>query len=151
MRLRQPVLHARLNHASITLLPRDVSQPVFAASDLAYFDPGRVLPVSFRFHFSLTFALTRAVMHSPQLISIFVRLLLNPCLANRAYYDIKLIPIAPNFASMIVRASMVPTEYFTAVLALEGHKVSLMAFRQLAMLSYLRFKHFIKKISFIIL
>ena len=149
MRLRQPVLHACLNHAPVTLLTRDVSQPVFAASDLAYLDPSRVLPVSFRFHFSLTLALTRAVMHSPQLICIFVRLLLNPCLANRAYYDIKLIPIAPNFTSMIVRSSVVSTEYFTAVLALEGHEVPLMAFRQLAMLSYLRFKHFIKKEIFV--
>ena len=105
------MLHARLNHAPVTLLPRDVSQPVFAASDLAHLDPGSFLPVPLRLHFRLTLALSRAVMHSPQLISIFVRLLLDTCLANRAYYDIKLVPIAPHSAPVIVWPSMVATRH----------------------------------------
>ena len=66
-------------------------------------------------------------MNSPELIGIFICLLLYASLADGADDDVQLVSIASDTAPMVVWPSMVSTVYFTAVLALKGHEVPLMA------------------------
>ena len=141
MRFRQPVLHASLDHAPSALLSCYVGEAILAARNLAYFDLSCLAPVPLSFHLALLLAFARAAVHPPELISVFVGLLLYASLADGADDDIQLVSIASDTAPMIVRPSMVSTVDFSAVLALKGHEVPLMALGQLTVLSYLCFKH----------
>ena len=123
----QSMLHARFYHAPVALLPCDVSESIFAASDLAHLDPRGILAVPLRLDFGLSVALSRTVVRPPQLISIFTGLLLNTCLANWTNYHVKLISVTPDAAPMIIRSSVSSAKDVPAILALERHKVSLMA------------------------
>lgn len=78
-------------------------------------------------------------MKSPELISIFSRLLFDSCLADRADYDVELVSVTSHFAPMVVWSSVLTAENLPTVLALERHEVTLVTLRQFAMLSDLGF------------
>ena len=139
MRFRQPVLHAGFDHAPGALLPRDVGEAILAAGHLAHFDQGGLASIPLRLYFHLLLAFARAAVHPPELVSIFIGLLLYAGLADGADDYIQLVPVASYTAPVVVWPSMVSTVDFTAVLALEGHEVPLMALGQLTVLTYLCF------------
>lgn len=82
-------------------------------------------------------------MLSPQLVSILVYFLPDPFLADWANDHVELVAVTPDATPMIVRSPMLPTEDVPAVLALEGHEVSLMAFGQFTVFTDRRFEHFL--------
>ena len=78
----------------------------------------------------------------PELISILVSPLLNSFFANGADYDIELVSISTDAASVVIWPSMVSTKDFFTELALKRHEISLITLGQLAVLAYSFFKHF---------
>ena len=136
------MLCASLHHAAWTLMPRNVSQLFVTTWNLANLDSASFSSISFCFHFRLSSTFTARAMLLPKLINILVTPHLDSFLTNGADYDIKLISITTDTASVVIWSSMVTTVDFFTVLALKRHEISLVTFWQLAVLSYLCFKHF---------
>ena len=136
------MLCASLYHAPWTLLPCNVSQLFVTAWYLANLNSTSFCTISFCFHFSFSSTFTARVMLLPELISILVTSYLNSHFTNGADYDIELISISTDSASVVIWSAMVSTVDFFTVLALEGHEISLVTFRELAVLPYRCFKHF---------
>ena len=75
----------------------------------------------------------------PELVSVFISLLADASIANRADDNVPLVTVPTHATPVIVWPSMGATEYIFAELALEGHEVSLMTLGQVAVTSDLRF------------
>jgi len=104
-----------------------MSQALFALGCLADLDKTSLcfVPFSLDLGFSLT-GTTRTVL-SPELVSIFVGSLLNSSLANRANDHVKLVSITSYAASMVGGPPVRSAKYFSTILALEWHEITLAA------------------------
>lgn len=129
VKLGKSVGHADLHSTAQALLSVDMSQTLLALGYLTDLDKTSLcfVPFSLDFGFPVTGA-TRTVL-SPELVSIFVGSLLNSSLANRANDHVKLVSITSNATSMVLRPSVLSAKYFSTILALEWHEITLAALR----------------------
>jgi len=105
---------ARLNHASVALVPIQVAQMLLAVPKLASLRLAGFLDVALGLYLLLTCTLTSSFMLAPDLVSVLLSSDLQPHLANGANDDVVVVAGWRIGALVILLSTMVATEELSA-------------------------------------